>query len=83
MTNYAVAHWVQFALDSTQVSGTQVASWISYTSWNNLNAQTLTSFGTTITNTISYTRGGDLAALDNTYASNIKGNTAVALGGGT
>jgi hypothetical protein len=77
MTYYNPSHWVQFALAGTQASGTQVASWISYSSWSNLNVQTLTSFGTTTTNSVSYSRDGDIAALNATTAANTKGTTAI------
>ena len=77
-TSYWIpGHSVQFALAGTQASGTQVASWISYSSWSNFNVQTLTTVGTINTNVVSFSTGGDLFALNGTTAANLKGTTAL------
>ena len=77
-TSYWIpGHSVQFALAGTQASGTQVASWISYSSWSNFNVQTLTTVGTINNNVVTYSTGGDLFALNGTTAANVKGTTAL------
>jgi len=71
--------FVQVALNGAQASGTQIVSWITYPSWDSLNIQTLTTVGTNSTAVISYSTGGDLAALSGVTAINIKGVKPVAL----
>ena len=68
---------VQFALSGSLATGSQIASWITYSNWANLNVQTLTSIGTTTTNTVSFSNNGDIAALTGVTASNTRGTTAV------
>ena len=72
------AHTVQFAINGAQPVGTQIASWITYTTWDSLNIQTLTTVAATNTNVVTYSSGGDLFALNGTTAGNLKGTTAIA-----
>ena len=76
VVKYTPVHMVQTAVSGVP-SGSQLVSWISYTSWGNMNVQSACSVGT-IGCTVSYSTGGDIAALNATTAANTKGTTAIA-----
>ena len=77
-TVWLPSHSIQYSLAGTQVTGTAISTWVTYTNWANLNIHTVITVGTISSSTVSYSSGGDLNAITGQTASGIKGTTAIA-----